>query len=80
MNQRSFEEQIKHYVPDFMLRQFRHIIISIPGTDRLQFLSLLRKEGDMNTALNRLSAINPLASWKDLMHQRMQDSMCEITD
>jgi len=82
MDLSRFEDKIRKIVPDFLLRQFSHLLPAIPERYRYQFIELVRENGDMTGAVNWVASSAEAVNkpMKEYLHQRMQDNMSEIID
>jgi hypothetical protein len=82
MDFRRFEERVRKVVPEFILKQFYHLLPAVPETYRYQFIELINKNGDVTGALNWVASSAGASNkpMKEYIHQRMQDNMSEIMD
>ncbi|HRO41705.1 MAG TPA: hypothetical protein PL009_02665 [Flavipsychrobacter sp.] len=82
MEYSKFEEQICRLVPDFILKQFSHLLKAIPEIARNEFVSLVEQHQDIMKALDWIAFSGGVKS-QDILeyaHWRMQDNMSEIMD
>ena len=82
MDFRGFEERLRKLIPEFLLRQFNHILSAIPENYRFQFLEHISRTGDMAGALHLVAtSAGPVNKpIREYIHQRLQDNMSEIMD